>query len=126
MSDLRPRGTPINLGGKERYLLFTLNVIDEIQDRYNKNLHEIINDLTREDVASHTLRDLVTILLNDEAAKRAEPGALEQVTEKDVGEMIGLDNYYQVTAAILAAYGISLPQPEEDDDPNRTSGQQSS
>lgn len=123
MSDLRPRGVPIVLGGVERHFLFTLNIIDEIQDKYGKNMHEVIEDLTHEEVFEHTLRDLTVILINDEAEKRGNE-TLPLVTEQEVGEMIGLDNYYLVMATILKAYGISLPEPDEDNDPNRESGQQ--
>ena len=47
MSDLKPRGIPIILDGVERHFLFTLNIIDELQDKYGKNLYEIIEDLTK-------------------------------------------------------------------------------
>lgn len=128
MSDLRPRGIPIVLDGVERHLLFTLNIIDELQDKYGKTIHDIIDELTRADVAQHTLRDIVTVLLNDEARREERKGRNEKypmVTERDVGDMIGMDNYYQITAAILLAYGISLPEPE-DEDPNPESGPMSS
>ena len=127
MSDLRPSGIPVVLDGVERHFLFTMNIIDEIQDRYGKTLHEVIADLAKADGTEHTLRDLVVILLNDEAQRMAKnPGEASMypvVTEMEVGEMIGLDNYYTVMAAVLRAYGISLPEPEEEDDPNRKSGQ---
>ncbi len=125
MSDLKPRGIPVELDGVERHLLFTLNIIDEIQDRYEKNIHEVICSLGEERDENHVLRELVTILLNDEA-KRSErlygEKKFEKVTEKDVGEMIGLDNYWEVTAKVMQAYGISIPEADEDD-PNGESRQ---
>lgn len=128
MSDLKPRGIPIVLDGVERHLLFTLNTIDELQDRYGKSLDEIISDLTKEEISSHMLRDVVTDLLNDEA-DREKRLSLDiqhaQVTTQDVGEMIGLDNYWEVMSAVLRAYGISLPEPE-DGSPNTVSGQTNS
>ncbi len=36
--------------------------------------------------------------------------------------MIGLDNYYEVMKALLKAYGISMPEVDEDEDPNQKSG----
>lgn len=128
MSDLKPRGIPIILDGVERHFLFTLNIIDELQDKYEKNLYEIIEDLTKNEESGHLLRDVVTILLNDEA-ERAERRGIQDppawVTQQDVGEMIGLDNYWDVTAALLRAYGVSLPE-LEDEDPNQESGQTNS
>ena len=56
MSDLRPRGIPVVLDGVERHFLFTLNIIDEIQDRYGKTLHEVIADLAKADGTEHTHR----------------------------------------------------------------------
>lgn len=124
MSDLKPRGTAVMLGGEERHLLFTLNVIDEIQDKYEKNMHEVICSLGDERDENHMLRELVTILLNDEAKRYERTNGekkYREATEHDVGEMIGLDNLWQVTAKVLEAYGMSMPEPE-DTNPNGTSG----
>lgn len=126
MSDLRPRGIPIIFDGVERHFLFTLNLVDEIQEKYGKNLLQVLDQMVKEDQSEHTLRDITVMLLNDEAERAERRGQeIPKVTEADVGEMIGLDNYWDVVKAILEAYGISLPEPEEED-PNRVSGQQSS
>ena len=113
------------LDGVERHFLFTLNIIDELQDAYGKNLYEIIEDVTKDEKTGHLLRDITTILLNDEADRAERRGLQDQparVTQQDVGEMIGLDNYWDVMAALLSAYGVSLPE-IEDEDPNQESGQ---
>ena len=126
MSDLRPRGIPIVFDGVERHFLFTLNLIDEIQEKYGKNLLKVLDQMVKEDQSEHTLRDITMMLLNDEAERAERRGQeIPRVTEADVGEMIGMDNYWDVVKAILEAYGISLPEPEEED-PNQESGQQSS
>ena len=126
MSDLRPRGVPIVFDGVERHFLFTLNLIDEIQEKYDKNLLKVLDQMVKEDQSEHTLRDITMMLLNDEAERAKRRGEeIPKVSEADVGEMIGLDNYWDVVKAILEAYGISLPEPEEED-PNQESGQQSS
>ena len=126
MSGLRPRGIPIIFDGVERHFLFTLNLVDEIQEKYGKNLLQVLDQMVKEDQSEHTLRDITVMLLNDEAERAERRGQeIPKVTEADVGEMIGLDNYWDVVKAILEAYGISLPEPEEED-PNRVSGQQSS
>lgn len=119
MGSMNPRGIAVEFEGEVRHLLFTLNVIDEIQTEYDKTIHEVIQDLTEGDVYDGQLRRLVTILLNDEARRSAKKDEkIEKVTESDVGDMIGLDNYNEVLVSLLKAYGISLPEPEEDDDPN--------
>lgn len=126
MGSMNPRGIAVEFEGEVRHLLFTLNVIDEIQTEYDKTIHEVIQDLTEGDVYDGQLRRLVTILLNDEARRSAKKDEkIEKVTESDVGDMIGLDNYNDVLVSLLKAYGISLPEPEEDDDPNLKSAAKS-
>lgn len=126
MSDLRPRGVPVVLEGEERYFLFTLNTIDELQDKFGKSMTEILEELTEEETAANVLRDLVTVLLNKEAERERRLGGREipEVTREEVGDLIGMDNIGELVVAILKAYGISMPE-AEDDDPNQKSGQQS-
>lgn len=129
MSDLRPRGIPVVLDGVEHRFLFTLNTIDSIQDETDKNIKDIMMDLADEESSNKTLIYLVKTLINHEAEreKRKNPDcALETVTDQEVGDLIGMDNIVEVTAAVLSAYGYSLPKADEEDDPNRESGQQSS
>ena len=129
MSDLRPRGIPVVLDGVEHRFLFTLNTIDSIQDEIDKNMKDIMMDLADEESSNKTLIYLVKTLFNHEAEreKRKNPDcALETVTDQEVGDLIGMDNIVEVTAAVLSAYGYSLPKADEEDDPNRESGQQSS
>ena len=128
MSDLRPRGIAVDVNGEERHLLFTFNVIDAIQDKYQKALDKVLDDILQEGVEAKVLRDVVLILLNDEVERekyKNPQSILKKVTEKEVGWMIGLDNYIEIIAQIMRAYGLSLPEPD-DEDPNRGSGQQNS
>lgn len=114
MSDLRPEGITIELGGGERRLLFTINVIDEIQSRLNKGIFDAMDhiaaaadgDLGHETITSFC--SIAAILLND--------GESGPFTEKDVGRMVTKDNYRQTAWAIMAAFGLSLPEPDEEDD----------
>ena len=129
MSDLRPRGIPVVLDGVAHRFLFTLNTIDSIQDATDKNMKDIMMELADEESSNKTLIYLVKTLINHEAEreKRKNPDcALETVTDQEVGDLIGMDNIVEVTAAVLSAYGYSLPKADEEDDPNRESGQQSS
>ena len=129
MSDLRPRGIPVVLDGIEHRFLFTLNTIDSIQDETDKNMKDIMMELADEESSNKTLIYLVKTLINHEAEreKRKNPDCvLETVTDQEVGDLIGMDNIVEVTAAVLSAYGYSLPKADEEDNPNRESGQQSS
>ncbi len=128
MSELRPRGIPVTLNGVERHFLFTLSAIDAAQDKTGKSMREIMEDLADEETAMHTLRDLLVILSEDEVEREkyrgSEPG-LRPITEKEAGYLIGVDNIWELVAAVMAAYGYSIPEPEEED-PNRESGQTNS
>lgn len=128
MSDLRPRGTPIVIDGVERHFLFTLNVIDTIQDKTGKSMREVMSDLTNAETVGKTVGELVLVLINDEVEReryKNPDSVVKEVTEKEVGWMVGMDNLGEITSAILIAYGCSLPEPD-DEDPNLESGQQSS
>ncbi len=129
MSDLKPRGEAITLDGVERHIMFTLNVIDDIQEHYKKldedgdnigmNLLQVLQAMTDGDNPDNNkiLCFVMTTLLNDEAERT---GDFDTVTERQVGGMIGLDNYGDVLNAILRAYGVSMPDAEEDESPNVT------
>lgn len=122
MSDLKPKGIPVMLDGEERHLLFTLNVIDEVQEHYDCSLEEVIEKLTDKKESVKTLRYLVTVLLNDEV-ERLNPEGSRTYTEKEAGWMIDQGNMPEVLVAVLKAYGLSLPEPDEFESPNAQSGQ---
>lgn len=128
MSDLNPIGVPITLGGVERHFLFTLNVIDEVESHYGMPVIDALDKLWDKKELYGALRYFTTVLVNDEVEymRHKDPdSALKPITEKEAGWLITVDNIPEVTAAILAAYRLSAPEPDEDDDPNLRSGQQS-
>ena len=130
MSDLRQQGVEIELGGQKRNLLFTLNAIDDIQERCNmplidavRKVGEVIDNNAQDHDAITVFRAVVTSLLNGSDG--------EPVTDSEVGRMIHVGNYKLVAWKVLEAYGISIPDPDEDDeddeeeneDPNPGTGQ---
>lgn len=114
MSDLRPRGVSVEIGGQERKLLFTINAIDEIQEKCNLPLLDAVafvakaadGAMDRETLGR--FRTIATVLINSEKG--------ENFSEEEIGYIITLENYFKVARAILEAYGISLPDPDEDED----------
>lgn len=124
MSDLKPRGVPVMVDGVERHFLFTLNVIDEIQDHYNLALSEVIDKLTDKGESLKVLRYLIATLLNDEAARCDQN--LEMYSEEQIGWIIDAETLDMFTLALLRAYGISLPEADEygGSVPNEMGGQQ--
>lgn len=129
MSDLRPVGVPIELGGVERHFLFTLNAIDTVQSHYDMPVLDALNKMFDAKEQTSALKFLTMTLINDEVERekwKNPDSELKEVTEKEVGWMIHSDNIGEVTVAILAAYRVSIPESDENDDPNMESGQQSS
>ncbi len=121
MSDLRPIGRAVMLDGAERHFLFTLNVVDEVQDHYDCSLEEVINKLTDKKESIKALRYLTMALLNDEA-ERSPQAELKTYTEQEAGWLITQENVLDVTMAVLQAYGLSLPEPDEFASPNGEGG----
>ncbi len=127
MSDLRPKGQVITLGGEERHLLFTLNAIDELQEKFNLSLEETIDLLTDKKKANTTLKTILFVLLEDEADREEfekKESNLKRYTEKEVGWLISMENIGDVMFSVLKAYGLSLPEPDEFENPKAESGQQ--
>ena len=91
MSDLRPQGVEIELGGQKRNLLFTLNAIDDIRIRCNmplidavRKVGEVIDNNAQDHDAITVFRAVVHIFLNGSDG--------EPVTDSEVGRMIHVGN----------------------------------
>ena len=104
---------------KERHLLFSLNAIDEMQDKFG-GFDRLDTVLSGKDSIKN-LRWLLTVLLNEGAADDEEP-----LTEKQVGKLIHTGNFADVKAAIFKSFSMGnngTPEPperdeeEEDDEP---------
>jgi hypothetical protein len=115
MSAIKDGRFPIVLD-KERHLLFSLNAIDEMQDKFGgfDKLDEVLSGKD----SIKNLRWLLTVLLNE----GAEAGEAE-LSEKEVGRMIHTGNFLEVKSSIFKAFSMGnsgSPEPpardEEDDD----------
>lgn len=116
MSAIKDGRLPIVLD-KERHLLFSLNVIDEMQDKFGG--FDSLDKVMKGKDSIKNLKWLLTLLIN-EGANEGEP----LLIEKDVGKMIHTGNFAEVKNAIFAAFamgnsGTTEPpeaEPEDDDD----------
>ena len=99
MSAIKDGRYPIIIGGKERHLLFSLNALDEIQDKFGgyDNLHVVFNQENKDWIKN--MKWLLAMLVN-EGADEGEP----EVTEKQVGKWIHTGNIAEVQAAIIGAF----------------------
>ncbi len=128
MNDLRPVGTPINIDGVEREILFTLPAIHEIQKKFGESIDIILDNAMGNSMNTCEVmeweRDMLTILFNDES-KRKKNIDLE-VTEESLEEVLTAKLAYKILFLILASYGYDFPEPDDDEDgdPNMESGEQ--
>ena len=101
MSAIKDGRYPVNIGGKERHLLFSLNALDEIQDKFGgyDKLAEVFNQDNKEWIKN--TKWLLALLVN-EGAEEGEP----EVTEKQVGRWIHTGNIVEVKSAILKAFAV--------------------
>jgi len=97
MSAIKDGRYPIELD-KERHLLFSLNALDEIQDKFGgfDKLGEIMDGKDK----LKNVRWLLTLLINEGAEEE------EQLTEKQVGKLIHTGNFINVQQAIFRAFTI--------------------
>ena len=107
MSAIKDGRLPIELGGRKRHLLFSLNALDEIQDKFGgyDKLDQVFNQENKDWIKN--TRWLLTLLLNE----GEEEG--EEVTEKQVGRWIHTGNMAEVQKAILMAFAVGTTGGEE-------------
>ncbi len=119
MSDLRPKATTIKLGDKEYGLLFTLNAIDEIQDRFDISISELSDLMKDERKVYKVLRFLLATLIN-EAIDDSESGQ-PHVDERFIGRKITPANLSELQSGIFSAFTAGTPRINEDALPLATS-----
>lgn len=111
MSAIKDGRYPLMLD-RQRHLLFSLNVIDEIQDKFG-GFDKLDTVLAGKDGIKN-LRWLLTLLIN-EGADEGE----EELSEKQVGRLIHTGNFEEVKTAIFKAFSIGnrgTDEPEDQDD----------
>ena len=111
MSAIKDGRFPITLD-KERHLLFSLNVIDEMQDTFGG--FDKLDKALSGKASVKNLRWLLTLLLNE----GADDGD-EELTEKQVGKLIHTGNFADVKAAIFKSFSMGnngTPEPPERDE----------
>ena len=115
MSDLKPKRTKIELGGKEYGLLFNLNAIDDIQDKFDISISNMADLMSDERKVFKVLKFLLATLIN-EAIDDDESGE-PHVTESFIGRKITPAKIPELKNAIMAAFSEGTPK-SEDEDPN--------
>lgn len=118
MSDLQPKGIKISLPGVvECEVRFTISVVDEVQDHFDKSVGEVMSDLTDRRASYDTLAFLVMALVNN-AIRRSKSGG-ELLTLEEVKDLIDIPMANELVRPVMRAYGYSLPEDDDEgDDPN--------
>lgn len=127
MSDLREEGRKYNFCGHEYNLLMTVNVIDQIQERFDRSIMQLGELLDRNRLDFYgNVAAIMTILLNEAIEIENEKNGtdLPLFTEKKVRRHISNLNVIDAFVAISETYSLSFLKKEEDDisSPNRESG----
>jgi hypothetical protein len=101
---------------KTRHLLFDLNVIDELNEKYGG--YDKLGEILDKDKNPHYIKDLkyiLTLLIN-EGAGEEEP----ELTEKQVGKLINSGNMNTAISSIFAVFNVGttgrdqMPTNDED------------
>jgi hypothetical protein len=127
MSAIKDGRYPITLD-KERHMLFSLNALDAIQDKFGG--FDKLNEIVRGKDNLKNITWLMTLLLNEGAEDNEEP-----LTEKKVGRLVYGGNFNYVVEEMMKAFNFGNsgstepelteeePDDEEDDEKNAMSGQ---
>lgn len=125
MSDLTPKASLLTVDGVERKILFTFSVIDELQEKFNKPMDDIIEDCMKMSSDPKRITELMktTSQILEVFANDIGLGS-ESVEEGHFDRFITTRNIYEIIYILLTEYGLNLPNPSEDDDPNLESADQ--
>lgn len=130
MSALKSGAYPVTLNGEEYGLLFSLNALDAIQDKFGSfdKLDEVFNSSN-----SSWIKDtkwLLALLINE--ARLAEDENAELLPEDRVGRMVHAGNLEDIQNAIFAAFARGTvgdeptegqEEPEETEEDNKGNSQ---
>lgn len=118
MSDLKPTRIKVKLGKNEYGLRFTLNAIEDIQDKFNvpiKQLGDLFND---KDNQVKNLKYLLTVLINEDidCENDESDDKKPHVDERYVGRHIDAQNMTNMMSAIYKSFSEGSPQSDENDE----------
>ena len=129
MSDLRPIGAPVVIGGQEYNILFTIGAIESIQETCNKALVETMPAIARVADFKTDSEDVKTFYNVIAAFLTVDTG--KEVKAEDIDGIIKPAEMKKIAITLLEAYGFSMPDPdsdgedtedEEEENPNQETG----
>ena len=114
MSDLQPKGIPVTIDDQDWHFYMTIAAADVIQDHYDLPLQDVMNKLYHERERYSTCAYILSVLTADEV--RRDKLKVKAPTEKELRDIVDVPAANRYTMSILRAYGISMPEKDEDDD----------
>ena len=128
MSAIKNGGYSVNLKGEDYVLLFSLNALDELQDKFGgyDKINEIFNENNKDWVKD--TKWLLTLLINEGLLYEDENATL--LTEQQVGRLIHVGNMKEIQRAIYASFAAGTAgdseaaetDSQEDDTEENTEG----
>ena len=121
MSAIKDGRYPIELNGKQYHLLFSLNVLDEVQDRFGgfDKLNQVFDQNNPKMMKD--LKWLLTTLINE---GMDEDAGEKELTDRQVGKMIHLGNINEIKNAILGAFSYGANGGEENEENDEENDEQ--
>ena len=121
MSKLKYDGIPVEINNMEYNLLFTVNVIDELEEHFEDDITSLKNwMLDGKKVRYKNLAYILYVLVKECIEIRKEDGKEAQdITLEKVRRHINTVNVGDYMLAITEAYIGSFLRTEEDEDPNK-------
>lgn len=126
MSDLRPTGTKLKLGKQEYGMRFTINAIDDIQEKFNTPIVDIKKIMMDDRNSIKNLRYLLTLLINEDIAcvndENREQGKeeIKPLDERYVGRHIDTSNMNEMMSIVFKVFAAATPE-ATDESPNSAS-----
>lgn len=125
MRILRPKGELLEIDNRKHHLLFDINAIDIIQEKYDRPIVDILNSLFSKDKEDeknsyNILAFILMTLINQDIEKHNEVSndKWEELTEKQVKRLITNENSMAFSIFVLKIFNGNLPKSDGEDDPN--------
>lgn len=116
MSDLKPKGTKIKLGKNEYGMRFTINAIDDIQDKFDITIEDLTKLFKDSKKRFKNLKYLLSLLINEDIdCFKDETGEeIPHVDERYVGRHIDSNNMKDIMETILMTFTNGTPESDEE------------
>lgn len=120
MSDVKPSVAFLMLNGFEYPMVFNINAVDDIQDRFDAPLSEVVSMLEDETTIYKAVKGILHILIREGCEYISDLGgeAPSVPSEREVGRYISYTALESIVEQLLHCISSESPESSEDSDPN--------